>query len=87
MKEIIRRGIATKLVLYLFRNPNYKFNYESKLRRKIDCTYSGLCIKVTELEKKGFLNIISKDGKKYLELTIEGKMIAQYLDKLDRLSK
>jgi len=82
---IIRRGIATKLVLYLFRNPNSRINYASKLRKEIDCTYATLIQGAQKLRKRGFLELIKRSNRKYFKLTIEGKMIAQELNKLDKL--
>ncbi len=82
---IIRHGVATKLVLYLFRNSNNKMNYESRLRREIDCTYLSLLFWARELKQRGFVEVISVSNRKYLSLTTKGEKVAQNLDNLKRL--
>ncbi len=84
---MIKYNVATKLFIYLFRNQKNLRNYESNLRKEIDCCYSPLISCAKRLEGLGFLVRENKSNRKYLKLTTKGKIIAQYLDKLDRLLK
>lgn len=68
-------------ILVQLNNPT-KENYASKIARDIDCTYSHAIRIIQQLEEHGLAKSEKKGRKKELELTENGREIAEILSEL-----
>lgn len=83
--QLQKEPVGTKIMIYLFNNPQRK-NYSSKITRNLGITLSSSHKNFQKLKK---LELISnnKQGRiKYLYLTKKGKMVAELLYKIRRLT-
>jgi len=83
--DIFLREKPVNMLVKLSKKPT-KQKYFSIIAKEVDCTYSHTVRTLQELQKKGLLTFNKKGRKNIIELTKVGKEMAEYFDKILRIS-